>query len=92
MAFEKNSRYANLESCEVTDHRGHKVRVVPVPPPRDVPLGIHLRKQGQRLDHLAFKYLKDAEAFWRICEVNDVMLPDALSETREIIIPRKGGK
>ncbi len=93
MAFAENSRYAHVKPYEVTDHRGRRVRVVPVPaPPADVPLGIHLRKQGQRLDHLAFKYLRDAEAWWRICEINDVMLPEALSEVQEIVIPQKGRK
>ncbi len=91
MAFEKNSRYAKLDSYEVIDHRGRRVKVVPVPnPPGDEPLGVHLMKQGQRLDHLAYKYLKDAEAFWRICEVNNVMNPEALSEAEKIIIPKKG--
>ena len=93
MAFEKISRYAKLEPYEVMDHMGRRVKVVPIPdPPGDEPLGVHLMKQGQRLDHLAYKYLKDAEAFWRICEVNNVMNPEVLSEAEKVIIPKKGRK
>jgi hypothetical protein len=51
--------------------------------------GYHLRRQGQRLDHMAFKYLKNAAGFWRICELNDVMQAEMLSEADEIAIPLK---
>ncbi|HET6611388.1 MAG TPA: hypothetical protein VFG83_05345 [Kofleriaceae bacterium] len=53
-------------------------------------LGFHLRKQGQRLDHLAQRYLGDPTFAWRICELGDVMHPDAIAEADEIPIPRKG--
>ena len=46
---------------------------------------IHRRKQGQRLDHLAAFYIKDVYGFWRIAELNNVMLPEALSEALFII-------
>ena len=88
--FEPKSRYADVETYEVTDHRGRAVKVVAVPPaPRQTRLGVHLRRQGQRLDHLAAKYLRDPAGFWRFCEMNDVMLPEALSEADEIIVPVK---
>jgi hypothetical protein len=48
---------------------------------------VHRRKQGQRLDHLAAFYIKDNCGFWRIAELNDAMLPDALSEADFIDIP-----
>lgn len=88
--FDKKSRYAKLETYEVTDRRGRTVVVVPTPPaPNQTELGNHIMKQGQRLDHLAYKYLDDSSGFWRICELNDVMLPEALTEAREIAIPGK---
>lgn len=88
--FDNKSRYANLDTYEVTDHRGRKVIVVPVPgAPAQETLGYHLLKQGQRLDHLAKKYLHDAAGFWRISELNDVMLPETLTEALEIAIPKK---
>ncbi len=90
MLFDPKSRYAKLEPYEVVDRRGRKVKVVPVPEtPGQTALGTHLVRQGQRMDHLAKGYLDDAAGFWRICELNDVMLPDALAEQREIEIPRK---
>ena len=50
-------------------------------------LGEHLRKEGQRLDHLANFYLQDPNGFWRIAELNDAMLPDALAEVDIVKIP-----
>jgi len=41
------------------------------------------------MDLLAAKYLDDPAGFWRIAEQNDVMLPEALTEKREIEIPTK---
>ena len=88
--FNDRSRYKDLPEYEVTDRKGRKVKVVPVPEgPRNAILGYHLLKQGQRLDHLAATYLNDPAGFWRICLVNEVMLPEALSETSEIAIPHK---
>jgi len=88
--YDQKSRYKDLEPYQVTDRRGRTVLIVPVPgAPEQVSLGTHLMKQGERLDHLAARYLDDPAGFWRICEMNDVMLPEALSEVREIEIPRK---
>lgn len=89
--FDAQSRYRDLKAYPVTDHRGRTVPVVPVPPtPGETLLGFHRRRQGQRLDHLAYRYLDDPAGFWRLCELNDVMLPEALSEADEVAIPQKG--
>jgi hypothetical protein len=86
--FDPKSRYANLATYVRRDHRGRLVMVVPVPPPpADLTLGIHVLRQGERLDHLAFRYLENPAGFWRICELNGVMLAEALTEQREIAIP-----
>lgn len=91
MFFDEKSRYRDLKPYTITDHRERTVPVVPVPPaPDEVLLGFHLRRQGQRLDHLAHRYLDNPAGFWRICELNDVMLPEALSEADEVAIPQKG--
>ncbi len=85
-----NSRYVNAATCVVTDARGRQVTViVPPSPPEQVQLGIHLLKQGERLDLLASTYLNDPAGFWHIAEQNNVMLPEALTEAREIEIPAK---
>ena len=40
----------------------------------------HTVTQGERLDNIAAQYLGDPEAFWRICDANDAMRPDELTE------------
>ena len=88
--FEKNSRYANLPTYLVPDRRGRQVAVVPPAPALEQALaGYHVRKDGQRLDLLAGRYVDDATGFWRIAELADVMLPDALNVADEIAIPQK---
>lgn len=89
--FDPKSRYAGAQTYEVVDRRGRRVAVVPpFEQPREGLLGVHLRREGQRLDHLAHRYLDDPAGFWRICERNGVMLPDALAEAGEVEIPRRG--
>jgi hypothetical protein len=88
--FDSNSRYAGVETYPVIDHRGRQVTVVGVPPKPDSSLlGIHALREGERLDHLAQKYLNNPTGFWAIAERNDVMLAESLSERREIEIPAK---
>lgn len=86
--YDKKSRYSGLETYPVEDKRGRTVQVVPVPDaPKQHIIGYHVLKQGQRLDHLAGKYLKDAAGSWRICEANDAMQAEQLREKQEIAIP-----
>ena len=88
--FDPKSRYVKAETYVVTDTRGRSVTVVvPPPPPEQLLLGIHLLRQGERIDLLAAKYLSDPAGYWRIAEQNDAMLPEALTEAREIEIPVK---
>ena len=90
--FDPNSRYAGVAGYTAMDRRGRMVTVVPAPDkPEQALLGLHRRIEGQRLDHLAFHYLSDPAGYWRICELSDVMLPDALAEARDIPIPVKAG-
>jgi hypothetical protein len=89
--FDPKSRYASAQRYTVPDRRGRAVTVVSVPaPPRQATLGFHLLMQGQRLDALALRYLEDADAGWRIVELNDAMHPDWLAAARELAIPAKG--
>lgn len=88
--FDDNSRYKGLKTYERTNRQGRPVATVPVPAaPAEKFRGYHHRIQGQRLDHMAYRYLGNPAGFWRICEQNDVMLPEALSEAADIAIPRK---
>jgi hypothetical protein len=90
--FDPDSRYASAATYAVKDHRGRTVSVVAAPaPPAQALAGYHILKEGQRLDHLAFKYLDDGDAFWRIAEQNDAMQAEWLTEAREVAIPKKAG-
>jgi hypothetical protein len=87
--FDGQSRYVRYaRTYEVIDRRGRKVAALTVAEkPVQTLLGEHLRKEGQRLDHLANAYLEDPNGFWRLAELNDAMLPDALAEVDVIKIP-----
>jgi hypothetical protein len=90
--FDPNSRYVGVAGYTAIDRRGRMVTVIPAPDkPAQALLGLHRRIDGQRLDHLAYHYLGDPAGYWRICELSDVMLPDALAEARDIPIPVKAG-
>ncbi len=88
--FTNESRYKKALQYELKDHRGRTVKVVATPDaPQQSILGYHALKQGQRVDHLASRYLNDPAGFWRIAEANDVMLSESLTEQPEIGIPDK---
>ena len=77
-----------LEPYSAVDRRGREVKALPmIKPPIETPIGQYLRKQGQRLDHLAGSFLGDPHAFWRIAEVNGAVLPDSLAEVERLKIP-----
>ncbi len=86
--FNEKSRYAKLATVLMVDSRGRSVEVVPPAPALEQSLrGRHLRRQGERPDHLAALYLSDAAGYWRLAEKNDVMTAEVLSELREVLIP-----
>lgn len=86
--FDDNSRYKDAPTYEIKDRRGRIVTVVVTPDaPVQTLLGFHLLKEGQHIDHLAGRYLNNPAGFWRIAEINGVMLPEAMTEQKEIAIP-----
>jgi len=88
--FDRLSRYVKpaLVPYEAKDLRGRTVLALPTPePPVEVSVGRHVKKQNERLDHLAAGYLKDANGFWRIAVVNGAVLPDSLLERELVEIP-----
>ncbi|MCC6393696.1 MAG: hypothetical protein IT167_24070 [Bryobacterales bacterium] len=88
--FFKGSRYQGMGTYTVTAADGRMILVVKPPLPLTAGvMGYHARKEGQRLDHLAALYLKDATAFWKLCDANDAMVPDALAAQGLIGIPPK---
>ena len=88
--FDRKSRYAHLTPQLGIDAEGRDIAVLPIPlePPAGTrPVTRIRRLAGQRLDHLAAAYLRDPNGFWRICEANDVLIPDALAEVDELDLP-----
>ena len=91
--FDPKSRYLrHASTVTITDDAGRTVPVLtPAEPPAEDELGQHRRRDGQRLDHLASYYLDDPGGYWRICDLNDAILPDALAEVDLIKIPAGRG-
>jgi len=89
--FTSNSRYAKAGTYTVTLPDGTTVVVtkLPLPNPGRL-LGFHTRLDGQRLDLIAARYLADATTFWRLCDANNSVSPDALAAHDEVGIPEKG--
>ncbi|WP_419913167.1 hypothetical protein [Hoeflea sp.] len=87
---ENNSRYKGLQADLVKDSNGRDVPALP-PAPRgqETLRGYHKRRDRERIDQLAYVYLKDSCAFHRIADVNGAILPDALTEAVETAIPEK---
>lgn len=78
--FSKLSRYRRLPDVVALDAAGRALeskalRLLPAAP-GDV---LHTVEEGDRLDHLAFKYYKQPRDWWRIADANpDVLSPFAL--------------
>ena len=86
--FEPTSRYHDIETVKMTlTGSGGEPRVVTYKRRRFVPPGStmttlaeHTVVEGDRLDNLAARYVGDPEQFWRICDANDVLHPEELTE------------
>ena len=92
--FFRGSRYEKVDEGEIADGTGRVVRYKKI---RFIPatraLGGHLVGAGERLDHIAHRYFRDPERFWRICDANHAMWPDDLiaERGRTILIPASEG-
>ena len=90
--FDAKSRYARYATVyTTTDARGRTVTAVgaAVLPDRP-PLGDHLLKDHQRLDHLAAHYLANPNGYWSIVNHNRRLVPDAALAAPSVKIPREG--
>ena len=89
--FFSGSRYEKLGTYTTRKADGKTVRATKLPLPSVAPLiGFHRRHEGQRLDLIASHYLSDATTFWRLCDANNEVVPDALAVRDLIGIPQKG--
>ncbi len=84
--FEPTSRYYDIETVKMTVGDADP-RVISYKRRRIIPSGEtmmtlveHTVAQGDRLDNLAARYIGDPEQFWRICDANDVLRPEELTE------------
>jgi hypothetical protein len=86
--FFPGSRYAAAPQYTITLATGVVVRVVKAPTP-GVPavLGYYRRQTGDRLDQIAARFLGDATQFWRVCDANGAISPDALAARPLVGVP-----
>jgi hypothetical protein len=89
--FFPGSRYDKAGTYTVLKPDGTVVTVTRLPLPGAAPLlGYHRRLEGQRLDLIAARYLADTTTFWRLCNTNNTVVPDALAAQELIGIPTRG--
>jgi hypothetical protein len=85
MLFPATSRYFSLETAVFEGPHGEAVRYLRrrfVPDPgRFVTLAEHVVVEGDRLDNVTARHLGDPEQFWRLCDANRALRPDALIDT-----------
>src|SRR5215467_12129333 len=83
--FPPTSRYYGIPASTMTTDAGVieiylQRRFLP-PLERIGSLQQHTVAQGERLDHIAFRYLADPEQFWRIADANTDMNAEVLTRT-----------
>jgi hypothetical protein len=84
-AFPSNSRYSGVATASLTLPDGRTVayllrRFVPQAS-AFVTLSTYSVVQGDRLDNIAADQLGDPELFWRLCDANNALRPEELTET-----------
>jgi hypothetical protein len=91
-AFSVGSRYHGITTLRLVGIDGEPVvylrrRFIPMPD-RFAVLTVHHVREGERLDNIAAQYLGDPLQFWRICDANNVIVPEELTDRvgNEILI------
>jgi hypothetical protein len=84
MMFPRTSRYYKIEIAKFVTPDGRESvylrrRFLPIAPPAVI-IAEHSVEEGDRLDNVTAKYLGDPEQFWQLCDANDAMQPDELTE------------
>lgn len=92
--FFKGSRYTSVPDLTMKgpDGRDIKYKKTRFIPATSAQAG-HVVHQGERLDHIAQRYYRDPERYWRIADANQVLWPDELTVQagRVILIPPSEG-
>jgi hypothetical protein len=86
------SRYQQADTYTTTRPDGTVVAAVrPALPGAAVVRGYFRRRADSgRLDLIAAHFLNDATAFWRLCDANSAVVPDALAARDLVGIPPTG--
>ncbi|MCP5048739.1 MAG: hypothetical protein GY940_16330 [bacterium] len=88
--FSKESRYLNLGNIVTTDARGRSLESRRLRPPVEVEGSFrHTLEESERLDHLAFKYYRKSQKWWRICDA-DLAFKSPLALTGKEPVVRTG--
>lgn len=95
--FPVTSRYYGIETAVLKTAEGKEIaylrrRFLP-PVEKTVVLAEHTVTQDERLDNITARYLVDPEQFWRLCDANNAMRPEELTEVIgcSLIIPLPQG-
>jgi hypothetical protein len=87
--FGPTSRYRDVPENVIVDARGRAVRyklMRRIVTEAQVQ-ALHMVAQGDRPDLIAYRYYREPELFWRICDVNQAMAPsDLVAEPRRILL------
>ncbi len=100
--FPVTSRYYNIEIATMQTSDGRKVsylrrRFLP-PGATAIALATYTVVQGDRLDNVTARFMGDPEQFWRVCDANNAMRPDDLTDESQIghslviPLPQGGGR
>jgi hypothetical protein len=86
--FPVTSRYYGIDTATFVTDDGCTVaylrrRFVP-DRSNAVVLAKHVVAQGDRLDNVTALYLGDPEQFWRLCDANNAMQPEQLTDDTQI--------
>ena len=85
------SRYEKAGTMVLVRPDGSRVSILRTPLPRKALVrGYFRRSEGQRLDLIANRFLNDPLGFWRLCDANNVIVPDALAKRDLVGIPLPG--
>ncbi len=85
--FDRTSRYYSLPTGTLSLFEGGVSRDIKYVQRRFIPTteGMitaveHLVVQGDRLDNIAARYIGDPTHFWKICDANEAMVPEELTD------------
>ncbi len=88
--FTVTSRYYTVDTAQLTGADGKVIvylRRRRVPQPEEfVTLQEHHVVDGDRLDNVAAQYLGDPEQYWRLCDANNAMEPEELTQSAGSVI------